>query len=38
MRPPKRDDAPRRFDGRGGFSGLHELPASDATMHSGRRS
>src|SRR5262249_25236852 len=38
-RAPKRDDAPRRLDGRGGFRRLHGfLPASDATMHSGRRS
>jgi hypothetical protein len=39
VRTPKRDDASHRLGGRGGFNGLHRfLPATDATMHSGRRS
>ena len=39
VRAPKGDDGPCRLDRRGGFSGLHGcLPASDATMHNGRRS
>jgi subfamily B ATP-binding cassette protein HlyB/CyaB len=38
-RTPKRDDASHRLGGRGGFNGLHEfLPATGATMHTGRRS
>jgi hypothetical protein len=37
-RTPKRDDASYRLGGRGGFNGLHEfLPATGATMHTGRR-
>ena len=39
VRTPKRDDASHRLGGRGGFNGLHRfLPATDATMHSSRRS